>query len=78
MFINSIIDTRTNDALNYMCQITPEFFPYKFSHNSNIILILSLSINNNTPTLQELLKWNKIRLKIYFKNNILNVEWAFP
>lgn len=26
MFINSIIDTRTNDALNYMSQITPEFF----------------------------------------------------
>lgn len=26
MFINSIIDTCTNDALNYMSQITPEFF----------------------------------------------------
>lgn len=66
IYINSIINTCTNDALNYMSQITPEFFPYKFSHNSNKIMILSLSINNNTPTLQELSKWNKIRLKLFF------------
>lgn len=66
MYINSIINTCTNDALNYMSQITPEFFPYKFSHNSNKIMILPLSINNNTPTLQELSKWNKIRLKLFF------------
>lgn len=52
MYINSIINICTNDAFNYTSQMTPEFFPYKISHKPYKILILSLSMNNHTSTLQ--------------------------